>query len=204
MCQVKGQAGVPPELALRGKIFKIWFCRSYKNFFVESLVFLTLLNQLQNFIVFVMLHSSLPKFINPFSTSDPLLYPLKTLLCSISCVNVFWFHIKLGKKGYRWQFFIFMPALGFSFSTILVFQCPNYVSQKSVYQPQINSRSAHGGISRWGDSPHLSSRENIASGAGSDLPPRDLSSIGACKTCMLLTLLTFLPIMFTPEIMFDL
>ena len=84
-CQVKGQAGAPPWLAPRGKVFKIWTCRSSKNALVESLAFLTALNQLRNCVVFVTLHSSSPRIINPFPNNVPLLYPLKTvrfLMCS--------------------------------------------------------------------------------------------------------------------------
>ena len=44
-------------------IFKIWTSRGSKKAFVESLVLLTVLNQLWKYVVFVTLHSSLPRFI---------------------------------------------------------------------------------------------------------------------------------------------
>ena len=63
-CQVEGQPEVPPWLAVRDKILKIWTLRYSKNTFAESLVLLTVLNQLWKCVVFVMSHSSLPKFCN--------------------------------------------------------------------------------------------------------------------------------------------
>ena len=63
-CQVEGQPEVPPWLAVRDKILKIWTLRYSKNAFAESLVLLTVLSQLWKCVVFVMLHSSLRKFCN--------------------------------------------------------------------------------------------------------------------------------------------
>ena len=40
----------------------------------------------------------------------------------IYCVNLFQFNIQLAKKGYRWQLFIFMENVFFSFPTFLEFR----------------------------------------------------------------------------------
>ena len=55
--------------------------------------------------------------------------------------TAFWFNIELARKSYRWQFFIFMENVSFSFSTFLVFGRPSSVSPKSLYQPQTSSKS---------------------------------------------------------------
>ena len=55
---------------------------------------------------------------------------------SIYCINML-------TDGYnRWQFFIFMHKVSFSFSTFLQFWHPNYVFPKLECRPQVNSRSA--------------------------------------------------------------
>ena len=51
-------------------------------------------------------------------------------------------NIALMCLSYRWQFFIFMQNVSFSFSTFLEFGHPIYMFRKSVYQHQISSRSA--------------------------------------------------------------
>ena len=48
LCQVEGQPEAPLWLMLRSKIFKLWTSRCSNNAFAESLVLLTVLNQLGN------------------------------------------------------------------------------------------------------------------------------------------------------------